>query len=138
MYQFRYHNPWMWDKRKSFTFKTWHTSGNSASFSPTSMGGSATSGLSSFRLRDELRRGVSVAIGIPKTYDLRFYHSLQYEAINLTQENSKNKFYEQYSYKFTISHDTRDIFLNPRQGHYYTFSTEKAAAKDSIDTHSYY
>ena len=27
-YQFKYHNPWVWDDRKSFTFRLWDTQGN--------------------------------------------------------------------------------------------------------------
>lgn len=119
MYQFRYHNPWMWDNRKSLTFKTWRTSGNTASFSTIPIS-NTTSG---FSLRDELRIGADIAIGIPKTYNLRFYHGLKYETITL---NDSNSFYELYTYKFTTSYDTRDVYYNPSSGIYTTFAVEQS------------
>ena len=119
MYQFRYHNPWMWNNRKSLTFKTWRTSGNTASFSAIPIG-NTTSG---FSLRDELRIGADISIGIPKTYNLRFYHGLKYETITL---NDTNTFYELYTYKITTSYDTRDVYYNPRSGIYTTFAVEKS------------
>jgi len=120
MYQLRYHNPWMWDKRKSFTFRTWHTSGNSAAFIPTQL----SAGGGSFGLRNELRRGIDVAIGIPKTYDFRIFHRLKYELIYLGSDLLD--YYELYTYKMTMSYDTRDVFFNPQSGYYIMGSIENS------------
>ena len=121
-YQFRYFNPWMWDKRKSFTFRTWRTSGNTSSFNPIDNG---------FALRDELRRGFDLAIGIPKTYDLRFSHKVKFEKVTL---NDIFRWYDIYSYTAGVSHDTRDVRFNPRMGHYHTAYVEHAFEfrKDAI------
>ena len=109
-YQLRYHNPWMWDTRKSFTFRTWRTSGNSSSFMN-----------NQFSLNSELRRGFDVAIGVPSTYELRFSHKVKYEKVHL---NDINKSYDIYSYTIGMSHDTRDVHFNPREGHFYTAYVE--------------
>lgn len=130
-YQFRYHNPWVWDKRKSFTFRTWRTNGNVQSFNPLDNG---------FGLRDELRRGVDAAIGIPRSYELRFSHKVKFEKVTLNDASTTGASnlplsYDIYSYTAGISHDTRDVRFNPRSGHYHTGSVEQAFQfrKDAIE-----
>ena len=61
-YQFKYHNPWMWDKRKSLTFRTWLTFGELGSYNPL---------VSQISFRNERRKGFDVALGWPLSYDLR-------------------------------------------------------------------
>ncbi|RAP36533.1 hypothetical protein DID80_05070 [Candidatus Marinamargulisbacteria bacterium SCGC AAA071-K20] len=112
-YQFKYHNPWMWDERKSFTFRTWLTDGNISSINP--LGGNLT-------IQDETRRGFDVAIGIPHTYDFRTSHAAKYESVSL---NDLGRFHSIYSYKFGTSYDTRDFRMNPREGMFHTASVEQ-------------
>ena len=69
-YQFKYHNPWAFGKRKSLTFRTWVTSGSLSTFDLYS---------SDFSFSDQYRRGVDVAVGIPHTYDFRSNHKVKYE-----------------------------------------------------------
>lgn len=113
-YQFKYHNPWAWDKRKSFTFRTWLTEGNLSSVNPISGG---------LSFRDETRKGLDVGIGIPHTYDFRSSHTVKYEAISL---NELQRYYNIYSYQLGFSYDTRDIRMNPREGQFSTFTIEQA------------
>lgn len=112
-YQFKYHNPWMWDKRKSFTFRTWYTNGSFNSISSFSNG---------VTLRNESRRGFDVAVGIPHTYDLRTSHKAKYESVYLPDIPDG---YFIYSYTFGIGYDTRDYRINPREGVYHSASVEQ-------------
>lgn len=112
-YQFKYHNPWMWDKRKSFTFRTWYTNGDFNSISSFSSG---------VTLRNEMRRGFDAAIGIPHTYDLRSSHRVKYESVQLP---SIPDHYYIYSYTAGLSYDTRDYRMNPREGVYHSASIEQ-------------
>lgn len=112
-YQFKYHNPWMWDKRKSFTFRTWYTNGDFNSISSFSSG---------VTLRNESRRGFDAAIGIPHTYDLRSSHKVKYESVHLP---SIPDGYYIYSYTLGVGYDTRDYRMNPREGVYHSASVEQ-------------
>lgn len=113
-YQFKYYNPWMWDKRKSFTFRTWLTEGNFNSFNPI---------VNDLSLRNEKRQGFDVAIGIPKNYNLELTHRGKFEDIQL-KGNSANS-YRIFSYTFGVNYDTRDYKDNPREGDYHSFSIEQ-------------
>lgn len=112
-YQFKYHNPWMWDKRKSLTFRTWYTNGDFNSISSFSSG---------VTLRNESRRGFDVAVGIPHTYDLRSSHKVKYESVSLP---SIPDGYYIYSYTLGLGYDTRDYRMNPREGVYHSASIEQ-------------
>jgi outer membrane protein insertion porin family len=112
-YQFKYHNPWMWDERRSFTFRTWLTDGNISTINP--LGGNLTS-------QDETRRGFDVAVGIPHTYDFRTSHALKYESVVL---NDLLRDFSIYSYKFGVSYDTRDFRANPREGLFHSLTVEQ-------------
>ena len=117
-YQFKYHNPWAWDKRRSFTFRTWLTEGRS--FSP--LGNSSD-------FIQQIRRGLDVEFGIPHSYELRSSHKLKYESVTLPEDeddNIKAENYSIYSYTYGLGHDTRDYRLNPRKGHYHSGSIEQA------------
>lgn len=113
-YQFKYHNPWMWDERRSFTFRTWMTDGNISSINP--IGG----GLD---IQDQTRRGFDMSFGIPHTYDFRTFHTVKYESVSL---NDIFRRFSIYSYKFGVSYDTRDFRMNPREGMYHTASVEQS------------
>lgn len=112
-YQFKYHNPWMWDKRKSLTLRTWYTNGDFNSISSFSNG---------VTLRNEARRGIDVAVGIPHTYDFRSSHKVKYESVFLGDIPDG---YYIYSYTLGLGYDTRDYRMNPREGVYHTFSVEQ-------------
>lgn len=114
-YQFKYHNPWMWDKRKSFTFRTWLTDGSFNSINP-------LAGTTSLSTRDERRRGIDTSIGIPHTYNLRSTHKVKYESITLPDTDDG---YNIYSYTAGLSYDTQDYRGNPREGVYHSLNIEQ-------------
>lgn len=112
-FQFKYHNPWMWDNRRSFTFKTWLTDGDQL-LNPLSSG--------SRTFLDEKRFGLETIFGIPSSYDFRTVHKLKHEEIELTDQNYK---YQINSYSFGFIYDTRDVVFNPTSGHYSSIFIEK-------------
>jgi len=115
-YQFKYHNPWMWDKRKSFTFRYWHTRGLIGFNSLGTNDG----------FRQEQRTGSSVTLGFPFSYELGTSHRFKVEKVSVPQESTlPEKNYSIFSYRFGISHDTRDIRFNPLQGHYHYLFIER-------------
>lgn len=120
-YQFKYHNPWMWDDRKSFTFRLWDTQGN-IGFDSVNRG-----------LRRELRQGFSTTFGVPITYDFRTSHRLKWENVEIPNNSTSlgNKYHIR-SYNFGVSYDTRDVAFNPRKGVYHHISIEKALPVDDI------
>jgi len=111
--QFKYFNPWMWDKRRSFTLKTWLQDGSVESFSTTS--GSL--------YRNERNKGIQVGFGIPASYELKTQHDFKYESVVLTD---KNRSYSIQSYIFGISYDTRDVKFNPTNGDFHSLTLERA------------
>lgn len=113
-YQFKYYNPWMWDKRKSFTFRTWLTEGSFNSFSPIA---------NDLTLRNEKRQGFDVGIGIPKNYHVEFTHRAKFEDIQLKGDPANS--YKIFSYTFGLNYDTRDYKDNPREGDYHAISIEQ-------------
>ncbi|MDA1353256.1 MAG: BamA/TamA family outer membrane protein [bacterium] len=120
-YQFKYHNPWMWDDRKSFTFRLWDTQGN---IGFDTIGGG---------LRREQRQGFSTTFGVPITYDFRTSHEFKWENIEIPENTTSlgNKYHIR-SYNFGVSYDTRDVAFNPREGMYHYISIEKGLPVDDI------
>ncbi|MFC1752631.1 outer membrane protein assembly factor [Thermoproteota archaeon] len=112
-YQFKYSSPWMWGERKSFSFRTWSTSGEIGTINPIGQ---------QLSFRDEARVGLDATIGWPLSYEVRTAHRMKYESVVLRE---LKKDYTIQSYNFTISYDTRDIWFNPSKGDYYSFSVEK-------------
>ncbi|NQY74806.1 MAG: BamA/TamA family outer membrane protein [Candidatus Margulisbacteria bacterium] len=119
-YQLKYHNPWMWPKRKSFTARAWSTSGQQGFANPFSSG-------DSFSFRDEDRVGFDLAVGWPYSYELRTIHRIKSENISVPSIGNHNI----RSYNFVISLDKRDVWFNPSEGLYYTYSVERGFPLDS-------
>ena len=137
-YQFKYHNPWMWDERKSLTLRTWLTDGqlDMTNIISSQMTGQNTA------LVEARKKGMDVTIGFPLTYELKTFHTLKDEVTVLPKElvSLNNNYYQatkykEHSYKFMVSLDTRDVWFNPTKGVYNTFSVEKSFVlyQDSID-----
>ncbi|MBT3580896.1 BamA/TamA family outer membrane protein [bacterium] len=114
-YQFKYHNPWMWPERKAFTFRAWHTNGEQAFLSNLTNAGAIS-------YRDEIRNGLDASVSIPLDEKLRVSHKIRLENINVTDDNNV---YSVQSYTPMLSYDTRDVWFNPLNGDYYTWSVEK-------------
>jgi outer membrane protein insertion porin family len=113
-YQLKYHNPWMWDERKSLTVRTWLTDGQIGSVNPLQQG--------NILFQNERRRGLDLSVGWPTSYELRTSHKVTYEDVKLLDVD---KGYKVQSYTFGLSYDTRDVWFNPSIGEYHTFSIEK-------------
>ena len=116
-YQFKYFNPWMWEDRKSLSFRLWYTTGQ-VGFSNVFDSG----------FRAETRHGFDLAIGIPFSYEWRSIHKIRNEDIYIpvdTAQATNEQDYSIRSYSFTLSYDSRDFRMNPREGQYHTFSVEK-------------
>jgi outer membrane protein insertion porin family len=107
-YQFKYHNPWMFGPRKSFTFRAWNTQGNVGYNNMFQSG-----------YRSEKRYGVDTSIGIPHSYEVRSIHKAKYETVKSDTTN-----YSIQSYTYSLVYDTRDIVFNPLNGSYYIGSVE--------------
>ncbi|MGA0241771.1 MAG: BamA/OMP85 family outer membrane protein [Candidatus Marinamargulisbacteria bacterium] len=115
-YQFKYHNPWMFGPRQSFTYRAWNTQGNFA-----------FNNLSSSGYRPEKRYGMDVAVGLPHSYELRSTHRLKTEDVYISaSDNSEKTDYSIQSYAYSLSYDTRDIIFNPLNGAFYMATVENA------------
>ena len=113
-YQFKYHNPWMFGKRKSFTYRAWNTRGNFG-----------FNNLSSSGFRPETRYGMDAAVGLPHSYELRSTHKVKVEDVFISESsNSDETSYSIQSYTYSIGYDTRDVIFNPLNGAYYIVSIE--------------
>ncbi len=115
-YQFKYYNPWMWDERKSLTFKIWYRDGSVESVNPLSGGGGLT-------FLAQKSTGTELGFGIPISYNLKTNHTVKHENVNITSSGQE---YSIESYTFGLIWDTRDIIFNPTQGDYDSFSVERA------------
>ncbi len=115
-YEFKYNNPWMWDKRQSFSFQAWSRNGSTGGFNP-------LSGSSGLTYRDEVSNGLQFGFGFPMSPTTRIQHSFKFEGVRLVSENVK---YTVQSYTFQISNDTRDVWFNPTKGGYESLSVERA------------
>jgi outer membrane protein insertion porin family len=113
-YQFKYHNPWMFGKRKSFTYRAWNTRGSFGFNNLTTSG-----------FRPETRYGMDVAVGLPHSYELRSTHKVKTEDVYIdASSTSVAGNYSIQSYTYSLGYDTRDVMFNPMNGAYYTLSIE--------------
>jgi len=104
-HQFKYHNPWMWSRRTSFTAKVWSTSGIDY--------------ITGYR---ERRNGWSAAIGFQRTLHVKETYSFRYEDVNNIDE--KDESYLDRAIGYSIAYDTRDNWMNPTSGQYDIFSMD--------------
>jgi len=119
-YQIKYHNPWMWDKRKSFTARTWLTDGQM----PTFLGGS-------INYKPQRRNGFDIELGFPQADESLFItHKAKFESVLLL--NDSVRAYNIYSYTFGLVYDTRDFKMNPTEGYHHVFTAEKSLVLSPI------
>ncbi len=113
-YQFKYHNPWMFGKRRSFTYRAWNTRGNYGFNNMFSSG-----------YRPEVRYGMDAAVGLPHSYELRSVHKVKIEKVNISESDfSDENDYSIQSYTYSLAYDTRDIRFNPLNGVFYVGTVE--------------
>ena len=118
-YQIKFHDPWAFGKYRSFTFRTWVTSGSLSAFNFSQ---------SEYSFINQQRQGFDVAIGVPHSYDLRSLHKVKVEGVSIGEDVDSGQpetNYQIYSYSFTLNYDKRDQQLNPREGYFHSFTLEK-------------
>ncbi len=120
-FEVKYFNPWITDDRKSLGFKVWRSSGLMDYADP------ITHVITD---RNETRMGGEVTYGWPFSYFLRTYHTLKAETVQPETDN----WYKIFSYKFTISYDTRDVWFNPRKGYFASLDVEKGLKPTFLGT----
>jgi outer membrane protein insertion porin family len=113
-YQIKYHNPWMWNDRKSLTLRTWLTDMNTSLINPFS---------NSTNFSNIIRKGTDISIGIPLTYSTEIHHTASFETV---EDPTYNLSYRIMSYKARLSYDTRDYRMNPRKGVLHYIDIEKS------------
>jgi outer membrane protein insertion porin family len=127
-YQIKYHDPWMWEGRKSFSVRTWLTDGSLGYVNPMQQG--------NIMFRPERRKGVDFSVGWPFSYELRSSHKIKLEGVDILDVE---KSYTLQSYTIGFSYDTRDVWFNPSEGEYHTVSIEKGfkLTSKSLDLNRY-
>ncbi|MBU0580545.1 MAG: BamA/TamA family outer membrane protein, partial [Candidatus Margulisbacteria bacterium] len=105
-YQYRYHNPWMWPNRTSFTGKLWSSYGFSY--------------LTGYR---EQRNGWDIELGRPLSRHIRGSVHFLYEDVFIPGEEIEN--YKRRGIGTGLSYDTRDYSMNPTKGDYHVFTVDK-------------
>ncbi|MDR1452616.1 MAG: BamA/TamA family outer membrane protein [Candidatus Margulisbacteria bacterium] len=107
-YQIRYHNPWMWDNKTSFTGKLW-----------------STYGYNYLSAQRELRNGWSTAVGFRKTKYISETYSFRYEDVFNIDDRTQD--YQDRAVGYSIAYDSRDQWMNPTTGQYAVFSMDHSA-----------
>ena len=111
-YQFKYSNPWFFPekfgKRTSFTFRRWYTVGRDIYLTA----------------QDARYNGLDISIGKPWLEDFRVAWTLGSEVVS-PHGTSSFETYQSDTIGMTLSYDTRDVWLNPTMGRYYSFSVKQ-------------
>ena len=98
-YQFKYHNPWMFGKRKSFTYRAWNTRGNFGFNNTVSTG-----------YRPETRYGMDAAVGLPHSYELRSNHKVKLKTFTFLTHQFQMKKIIQFKATLIRCHMTLEMF----------------------------
>jgi outer membrane protein insertion porin family len=120
-YQFKYFNPWLFPERfgdhTSFTFRRWLTVGRDI-----------------YRTdQSAMYNGFDVSIGKPIFENYRIAWTLGSELAE-PYDTSTFEAYQADTIGLTLSYDTRDFWLNPREGRFYTLSLKQGWKKSSSTT----
>ncbi|MFH1826080.1 MAG: BamA/TamA family outer membrane protein [bacterium] len=111
-YQFKYTNPWMLPDRlgdhTSFTFKRWFTIGRDFYQAQ----------------QDAIYNGFDVALGKPIKNDFSVSWSLGSELVD-PHGTSTFESYQSDTVGMTLSYDSRDFWLNPKEGVFYSTSVKQ-------------
>lgn len=126
-YQFKYYYPWfmqdVFGPRTSMIYRLWNTAG------PDIYGN---------EIRDALRMGWDISLSRP--FREYFTHTFSFGSETVTPREttvSGAVTFEPYSSDFvgySLSYDTRDFWMNPTEGKFYTFSVRKGWKKTDITT----
>lgn len=111
-YQFKYFNPWFLPERfgdhNSLTFRRWYTIGRDIYLTQ----------------QDAIYNGFDVSIGKPFLEDYNISWTLGSELV-APYSSSTFESYQSDTIGLTLSYDTRDFWLNPKEGKYYSASVKQ-------------
>ena len=111
-YQFKYFNPWFFPerfgKRTAFTFKRWLTIGRDIYLTE----------------QNAVYNGFDISVGKPWREYYNVAWTLGSERVS-PYSTSTFEVYQSDTIGFTLSYDTRDFWLNPTEGRYYSFSVKQ-------------
>jgi len=111
-YQFKYTNPWLFPERfgdhTSFTFRRWLTIGRDIYLTE----------------QNATYNGFDVSVGRPLLENYNVAWTLGSEIVN-PYSTSTFEAYQSDTVGFTLSYDTRDFWLNPTKGRYYSYSVKQ-------------
>lgn len=120
-YQFKYFNPWFYPQkfgeRTSFTFRRWLTIGRDIYITE----------------QDAVYNGFDVSFGKPLTDFHSVSWTLGSEVVS-PHNSSSFEAYQSDTIGATISYDTRDFWLNPKEGKYYTLAVKQGWKRTAITT----
>ena len=110
-YQFKYTNPWFWPKRfgehAAFTLRKWYTIGRDIYISDQS----------------GVYNGFDVSLGRPFYDNYNITWSLGSELVS-PYSTSTFESYQSDTLGLSLSYDTRDFWLNPKEGRFYTLGVK--------------
>jgi len=111
-YQFKYFNPWFlperFGERTSLTFRKWYTRGRDIYLTE----------------QNAVYNGFDVSIGKPLFENYRIAWTLGSE-LATPYGSSTFEAYQSDTIGMTLSYDTRDFWLNPTEGRFYSFSVKQ-------------
>ncbi|OGC04645.1 hypothetical protein A2276_01550 [candidate division WOR-1 bacterium RIFOXYA12_FULL_43_27] len=126
-YQFKYYNPWFWPQklgpRTSLTARIWNTMGRDIYLT----------------LQDEYHMGWDMAIGKDLNEQYKSSFSFGSEAVS-PRNNASFEAYLSNFIGYSLSFDTRDVWMNPTNGAYHTLSLKLGwkHANSAVTTYSKY
>jgi len=124
-YQFKYYNPWLMPERfgdhTSFTFRRWYTIGRDIYLTE----------------QDAIYNGFDVSVGKPYYEDYRIAWTVGSELVN-PYGTSSFEAYQADTIGLTLSYDTRDFWLNPTEGRFYSLSLKQGWKLTSAETTSFF
>jgi len=110
-YQFKYNNPWFWPKRfgehAALTLRKWYTIGKDIYITDQS----------------GVYNGFDISLGRPFYDYFNISWTLGSELVS-PYSTSTFEAYQDNTIGVILSYDTRDFWLNPKEGRYYTFSVK--------------
>ncbi len=111
-YQFKYNNPWMLPEKlgdhANFTFRKWYTIGRDIYLSE----------------QNGIYNGFDVSLGRPWLEDWTATYTLGSERVS-PYDTSTFEAYQSDTVGLTLSYDTRDFWLNPTKGMFYSFGLKQ-------------
>ncbi|MFA4844125.1 MAG: POTRA domain-containing protein [Candidatus Margulisiibacteriota bacterium] len=133
-YQFKYYNPWFWQDKlgdhAAFTFRRWLTIGRDILLTT----------------QDGVYNGFDFSIGKPLRDNYNITWTLGSENVS-PYNTSSFEAYRSDTIGMTLAFDTRDFWLNPKEGRYYTLdlkqgwkssSSNSSFSKLGVDFNHYY